>query len=90
MACSICNDLGRALANRSKEYVLARSASYSLVSSRFVAYDMVEMERARSELATHRSVCVYAVSEAGGRLLSRSAASEGSKGGSGQVAESRR
>ncbi len=90
MACSICNDLGRALVSRSKEYVLARSASYSLVSSRFVAYDMVEMERARSELATHRSVCVYAVREAAGRLVSRSAATEGSKAGSGRAAGSRR
>lgn len=85
MGCSICRDLELALASRSNECVLARTAAYSRVSSRFVAYDIVEMERARSELAMHRSVCVYAVREAGGRYLSRGAATEGHKADSESV-----
>ncbi|MGO9436749.1 MAG: hypothetical protein ACLPH3_12310 [Terracidiphilus sp.] len=37
----------------------ARSSLYGRVSTRFAAYDNVEMERARSELQMHRSVCTF-------------------------------
>jgi hypothetical protein len=33
---------------------------YCSVSNRFAAYDNVEMERARSDLRMHRSVCTFA------------------------------
>ena len=64
MGCSICNDLERALKSRRSEYITARSATFCRVSTRFVAYNNVEMERARSELEMHRSVCIYAVKDA--------------------------
>lgn len=67
MNCSICRDLEQALESRKREYVAACSSPYSRVSSRFVAYDIVEMERARSALDMHRSVCIFA--DADGRLL---------------------
>jgi hypothetical protein len=40
---------------------------YASVSSRFAAYDIVEMERARSELQMHRSGCVLGLAEATAR-----------------------
>jgi hypothetical protein len=61
MGCSICTYLERALESRNGEYLKARSSTYRLISTRFVAYRNVEMERAKSELAMHRSVCVSAV-----------------------------
>jgi hypothetical protein len=58
VGCSICTDLECALQSRHGEYITACSATFRCVSSRLVAYGFVEMERARSELETHRSVCV--------------------------------
>lgn len=61
MGCSMCRYLERAFESRNREYLASCSSTYSRISSRFVAYDIVEMERARSELAMHRSVCVSAL-----------------------------
>ncbi|MGO8757777.1 MAG: hypothetical protein ACLQG3_06595 [Terracidiphilus sp.] len=61
MGCSICIDLERALVSRHGEYIGACSGVLRRFSSKFAAYDLVEMERARSELEAHRSVCVSAV-----------------------------
>ena len=66
MGCSTCTNLNRALEARKRDYVKACSAALRKVTSRFVAYDVVEMERARSELDMHRAVCVSAIAEARG------------------------
>lgn len=66
MGCSTCTYLEEALRSRNGEYVEACSGTYSQFSSRFVAYDAVEMERAQSELQMHRSVCASAIADAGG------------------------
>lgn len=61
MHCQICDDFERALLNRTSEYHQACSNTvYRKISSRFVAYSDVEMERAKIELELHRSVCVSA------------------------------
>jgi hypothetical protein len=64
MACSICTYLECALQSRHSEYITACSETFRRVSIRHVAYGFVEMERARSELESHRSVCVSAVAAA--------------------------
>jgi hypothetical protein len=61
MLCPKCRELERALERRSRECITASSALYSRISSRFVAYDVVEMERAKSDLDMHRAVCVTAI-----------------------------
>lgn len=68
MGCSTCTYLEGALRSRNSEYVAACAGTYSQFSTRFVAYDVVEMERAMSELQMHRSVCASAISQAGGLL----------------------
>ncbi len=65
MGCSRCRDFERALEDRAGEYHRAcANETYGRISSRFVAYSIVEMERARSELEVHRSVCISAVVKA--------------------------
>jgi hypothetical protein len=65
MDCPICVDFERALENRTSEYRSACSNTvYCKISSRFVAYSNIEMERARSELELHRSVCLSRLNEA--------------------------
>ena len=64
MGCSICKDLERTLESRNSECTKARSSTYSRFSTRAVAYSNVEMERAKSDLQMHRSVCVSAVTSA--------------------------
>jgi tRNA U54 and U55 pseudouridine synthase Pus10 len=68
MRCSICTDLERAFERRSDEHSKALSAICSRFSSGITAYTNVEMERARSDLDVHRSVClsVSGVAEAPG------------------------
>ncbi len=61
MACSTCTDLECALTNRHNEYIESCTGVFRLVTSSLEAYDVVEMERARSELEMHRSVCAYAI-----------------------------
>jgi hypothetical protein len=65
MGCSRCYDFERALEDRTNEcHRACASETYGRISSRFVAYSNVEMERARSELEVHRSVCASAVGKA--------------------------
>ena len=64
MLCTMCRELERVLESRSLECIIASSAIYCRVSSKFVAYDVVEMERAKSELEMHRSVCASAIGAA--------------------------
>lgn len=65
MGCSRCNDFERALQDRASEYHRAcTNETYGRISSRFVAYSNVEMQRARSELELHRSVCASAAVKA--------------------------
>jgi hypothetical protein len=61
MGCPVCKRLERTFEGWNTECIRARSSLYRNISSRFEAYDVVEMERARSELRTHRSVCLFAV-----------------------------
>ena len=63
MGCSICTNLERALKSRHGEYQTTCSETYRRVSSQRMAYAAVEMERARSDLAMHRSVCVTAAAK---------------------------
>jgi hypothetical protein len=64
MGCSICTYLECALQSRHSEYVTACSGTFRRISLKFAAYGLVEMERARSELESHRLVCLSAVAEA--------------------------
>jgi hypothetical protein len=77
MGCPVCKRLERTLEGWNTECIRARSSLYRNVSSRFEAYDVVEMERARSELGLHRSVCAFpvpavaATKAAGARIVSK-------------------
>lgn len=64
MACSKCSYLECALESRHSEYLAAHSEVLRRVRSERAAYDFVEMERARSELDMHRSVCASAIATA--------------------------
>jgi hypothetical protein len=64
MRCSTCVNLERALKSRHREYLAAQSAVLLRVRSELAAYDFVEMERARSELDMHRSICSSAIAAA--------------------------
>ena len=61
MGCSICTYLACALESRHSEYMTACSETFRRVSSKRMAYTSVEMERARSDLETHRTGCASAV-----------------------------
>jgi hypothetical protein len=63
LTCSTCVTLTRALDGSRRAYAKACSASLRRVTSRYVAYDVVEMERAKSDLAMHRSICLIALAE---------------------------
>ena len=67
MGCSICSYLECAFEASHSEYIRDCSATIYRISSKFAAYDLVEMERARSELETHREACVSAVAGAAAR-----------------------
>ncbi len=69
MGCSTCRNLEQALARRNSECTDARASTYCHFSSRFVAYSVVEMERAKSELQMHRSSCVSVASAASRKVL---------------------
>jgi hypothetical protein len=64
MSCPVCKRLERTFEGWNTECIRARSSLYCTVSDRFVAYDVVEMERARSELQMHRAVCGLVITEA--------------------------
>jgi hypothetical protein len=61
MGCPVCKRLERTFEGWNTECIRARSSLYCTVSDRFVAYDVVEMERALSELQMHRAICVLFV-----------------------------
>ena len=67
MGCPVCKRLERTFEGWNTECIRARSSLYIGVSTRFAAYDVVEMERARSEMEMHRSVCVLGLANALGR-----------------------
>ncbi len=58
MDCLLCKDLQQAFESRRSQYIEARSAAYYRVSTELAAYKHVDMERAKSDLEDHRSVCV--------------------------------
>jgi hypothetical protein len=60
MDCQLCANLERALKARQNEFALAASLACHRVSTKFAAYIYVEMQRAKSELEEHRSICVFA------------------------------
>ncbi len=60
MNCLICKDLKRVFEDKRSDYVEARCAAYYRVSTEFAAYKNVDMERAKSALEDHQSVCVAA------------------------------
>ncbi len=60
MGCPVCTYLECALRSRHSAYVTACSETFRRVSSELAAYNLVEMERARSELKVHRSECIAA------------------------------
>jgi len=60
MDCPICKDLERALESTRSNYIEARSAAYYLVSTKLVARQHVNMERAKSDLEEHQLACVSA------------------------------
>ncbi|MGO9326449.1 MAG: hypothetical protein ACLP07_17995 [Terracidiphilus sp.] len=64
MRCSTCANLERALESSRSEYITACSQTFRRISLKFAAYDFVEMERAQSELDTHRSICASALAAA--------------------------
>src|SRR5208337_4898125 len=63
VGCPVCKRLERTFEGWNSECVRARSSLYDSISTRFAAYDNVEMERARSELQMHRSVCLFPVAK---------------------------
>jgi hypothetical protein len=72
MGCQVCTDFERAFKDRTSDYREACSNTvYCRISSRFAAYSNIEMERARSELRTHRFVCPFAAHEASIPAISR-------------------
>ncbi len=62
MDCPMCDELERAFESRRRSYIAARFAAYYRVSTELAAYKNVEMERAKSDLKEHQSVCVFAAS----------------------------
>jgi hypothetical protein len=61
----MCQDFERALEDRTSEYHEACSNNlYRYISSRFVAFRDIEMDRAKSDLQMHRSVCATVLADA--------------------------
>ncbi len=61
MNCTICKELARVFAAGLSEYIEARSAACTQVSTSLLAKKNVDMERAKFELEEHRLVCVFAI-----------------------------
>jgi hypothetical protein len=61
MNCLQCNHLIRLLELRSAAYAKARAAPFYRVCTEIAARDLVDMERARTELDEHRLVCSFAL-----------------------------
>jgi hypothetical protein len=60
MSCIRCENLECELEGKQSEYNGALESPYYRVSTKFVAYLRVELERTRNELGEHRSVCASA------------------------------
>jgi hypothetical protein len=60
MNCLQCNDLIRGFELRSAAYAKARAAPFYRVSTELAARELVDMERARTDLDEHRLVCRFA------------------------------
>jgi hypothetical protein len=73
MRCLICKDLEQDFRSRISDYMKARSSAYCRVSTSFVAYENVEMERAKSALEMHHAVCVFGATEADGKYRRQTA-----------------
>ncbi|HTS71590.1 MAG TPA: hypothetical protein VMO17_21660 [Terriglobia bacterium] len=63
MRCSVCTHLERVLDSKNVECAKVLSGPDCRFRDRFVAYGNIEMERAKSDLEVHRSVCVSAIRE---------------------------
>jgi hypothetical protein len=74
MDCLICKRLERAFESRHSEYIEARSAAYYRVSTELAAYKNVALQRAKSDMEEHQSVCVSAASGAKASQLRETAA----------------
>jgi hypothetical protein len=57
MNCSECTYLNRAFESAHVKYVEARYASFYRVSNEIAAREQVDMERAKSDLQEHQSMC---------------------------------
>jgi hypothetical protein len=58
--CLICKDLERTFVSRRSQYTEALSAAYYRVTTELAACKNVDMERAKSDLEEHQSICIYA------------------------------
>jgi hypothetical protein len=57
MDCLTCKSLYRIVDRARAEYAEARSAAFYTVSTEIAAKSQVDMERAKTDLREHRSVC---------------------------------
>lgn len=63
MRCPLCLNLQLAFEARQRDFTEANSLAYFMVSKKFAAYRLVELERARIELQDHWSVCTFTSAE---------------------------
>jgi hypothetical protein len=63
MPCSTCRSLERTLEAWQSEFLEASCSAFHRFNSKFAAYINVELERAKSDLEDHRSMCVFASNE---------------------------
>ena len=59
MNCLECKDLDRAFQSRLAKYVEARTAAFYRVSTELAAKKQVDMERAKTDLQEHQSICPF-------------------------------
>jgi hypothetical protein len=59
-SCPECENLNRLFESKRTEYLVARSAVLYRISTEFAARQQVDMERAKNDMAEHRSRCCFA------------------------------
>jgi len=59
MNCLECRDLERAFKSRLGKYIESRSAAFYRVSTELAAKKQVDMERAKTDLQEHQSICPF-------------------------------
>jgi len=59
MNCLECRDLERAFQSRLGKYIESRSAAFYRVSTELAAKKQVDMERAKTDLQEHQSICPF-------------------------------